>query len=112
LTRQKAGLCVSRGRADVRCRVGPVDGADDAATAGCGQSRWRDGIGGGPPGEEVILDELVRPRAVVRTIVGYRRDDTTPELVLLNKIWVLQSLMTNFFYPQQKLVCKARLAER
>jgi len=46
--------------------------------------------------------------AVVRTIVGYLRYDTTPELVLLNKIWVLQSLMTNFFYPQQKLVSKVR----
>jgi len=44
--------------------------------------------------------------AVVRTIVGYLRYDTTPELLLLNKIWKLQSLMRNFFYPQQKLVSK------
>ncbi len=44
--------------------------------------------------------------AVVRTIVGYLRYDTTPELLLLNQIWKLQSLMTNFFYPQQKLVSK------
>ncbi len=46
--------------------------------------------------------------AVVRTIVGYLRYDTTPELLLLNKIWKLQSLMTNYFYPQQKLVSKVR----
>ncbi len=46
--------------------------------------------------------------AVVRTIVGYLRYDTTPELSLLNKIWKSQSLMTNYFYPQQKLVSKVR----
>jgi hypothetical protein len=46
--------------------------------------------------------------AVVRTIVGYLRYDTTPELLLLNRIWKLQSLMTNFFYPQQKLASKVR----
>jgi len=45
---------------------------------------------------------------VVRTIVGYLRYDTTPELSLLNKIWKLQSLMTNFFHPQQKLLSKVR----
>ncbi|MGO9654320.1 hypothetical protein [Mycobacterium sp.] len=28
--------------------------------------------------------------------------------MLLNKIWVLQSLLSNYFYPQQKLVYKAR----
>ena len=31
-----------------------------------------------------------------------------PELLLLNKIWTLQSLLTNYFYPQQKLVLKVR----
>ncbi|KZM74570.1 integrase [Nocardia terpenica] len=46
--------------------------------------------------------------AVVRTIVGYHRYDTEPELVLLNRIWVQQSLLTNYFYPQQKLVSKVR----
>ena len=46
--------------------------------------------------------------AVVRTIVGYLRYDTCPELLLLNKIWKLQSLMTNFFHPQQKLLSKVR----
>jgi len=42
--------------------------------------------------------------AVVRTVVGYHRYDTAAELLLLNKIWVLQSQITNFFLPQQKLI--------
>jgi len=46
--------------------------------------------------------------AVVRTVVGYHRYDTAAELLLLNKIWVLQSKMTNYFLPQQKLVSKVR----
>jgi len=46
--------------------------------------------------------------AIVRTVVGYHRYDTAAELSLLNKIWILQSLMTNYFYPQQKLISKAR----
>jgi len=46
--------------------------------------------------------------AVVRTVVGYHRYETAAELVLLNKIWALQSQMTNYFYPQQKLVSKVR----
>jgi hypothetical protein len=46
--------------------------------------------------------------AIVRTVVGYHRYDTPAELVLLNKIWVLQSEMTNYFSPQQKLVSKVR----
>ena len=46
--------------------------------------------------------------AVVRIVVGYHRYDTTAELLLLNKIWVLQSKLTNYFYPQQKLVSKVR----
>jgi len=46
--------------------------------------------------------------AVVRTVVGYHRYDTTAELLLLNKIWLLQSQMTNFFSPQQKLISKVR----
>jgi transposase InsO family protein len=44
----------------------------------------------------------------VRVVVGYHRFDTPAELVLLNKIWTLQSLLTNYFYPQQKLVFKVR----
>jgi hypothetical protein len=46
--------------------------------------------------------------AVVRTMVGYHRYDTAPELLLLNEIWQLQSQLTNYFYPQQKLVSKVR----
>ena len=45
---------------------------------------------------------------MVRTVVGYHRYDTAPELLLLNEIWQLQSQLTNFFYPQQKLVSKVR----
>ena len=44
----------------------------------------------------------------VRALVGYHRYDTPAELVLLNKIWTLQSLLTNYFYPQQKLIFKVR----
>src|SRR5208337_5438 len=54
--------------------------------------------------------------AVVRTVVGYHRYDTAPELLLINEIWQLQSQLTNFFYPQQKLVSKvgdgAKLTKR
>jgi hypothetical protein len=44
----------------------------------------------------------------VRQLVGYLRYDTEAELLLLNKIWVLQSLIGNHFYPQQKLISKVR----
>ena len=46
--------------------------------------------------------------AVVRTVVGYYRYDTASELLLLNEIWQLQSKLTNFFHPQQKLIYKVR----
>jgi transposase InsO family protein len=46
--------------------------------------------------------------AIVRTVVGYHRYDTPAELALLNEIWTLQSLMTNYFCPQQKLISKVR----
>ena len=46
--------------------------------------------------------------AVVRTVVGYHRYDTATELLLLNEIWQLQSKLTNYFYPQQKLISKVR----
>jgi Integrase core domain len=45
---------------------------------------------------------------VVRTTVGYYRYDTAAELLLLNEIWQLQSKLTNYFYPQQKLISKVR----
>ncbi|WP_018598789.1 DDE-type integrase/transposase/recombinase [Mycobacterium sp. 155] len=44
----------------------------------------------------------------VRVLVGYHRYDTAAEVVLLNKIWVLQSLLGNYFSPQQKLKSKVR----
>jgi hypothetical protein len=50
--------------------------------------------------------------AIVRTVVGYHRYDTQAELLLLNKIWVLQSQLTNYFYPQQKLVSKVRIGAK
>ena len=46
--------------------------------------------------------------AIVRTVVGYHRYDTAAELLLLNTIWKPQSKLTNYFYPQQKLVAKTR----
>lgn len=46
--------------------------------------------------------------AIVRTVVGYHRYDTEAELLLLNKIWALQSKLTNYFSPQQKLISKVR----
>ena len=46
--------------------------------------------------------------AIVRIVVGYHRYDTTAELLLLNRIWALQSQLTNYFYPQQKLISKVR----
>ena len=46
--------------------------------------------------------------AVVRTVVGYHRYDTASEMLLLNEIWQLQSKLTNYFYPQQKLISKIR----
>jgi hypothetical protein len=46
--------------------------------------------------------------STVRTLVGYHRYDTPSEVALLNKIWALQSRLSNYFYPQQKLVHKVR----
>lgn len=46
--------------------------------------------------------------AIVRTVVGYHRYDTEAELLLLNRIWVLQSQLSNYFCPQQKLISKVR----
>jgi len=46
--------------------------------------------------------------SVVRRAVGYHRYDTPPELELLNAIYVLLRLQTNFFSPQQRLLEKHR----
>jgi hypothetical protein len=50
--------------------------------------------------------------AIVRIVVGYHRYDTEAELLLLNKIWMLQSKLTNYFCPQQKLVSKVRVGAK
>jgi hypothetical protein len=50
--------------------------------------------------------------ATVRTLVGYHRYDTAAEVLLLNKIWTLQSLLSNYFYPQQKLISKTRVGAK
>lgn len=48
----------------------------------------------------------------VRQIVGYHRYDTASELDLLNRIWARQTDLTNFFYPQQKLIAKERIGAK
>ncbi|MDH6199345.1 transposase InsO family protein [Mycobacterium frederiksbergense] len=50
--------------------------------------------------------------ARVRVMVGYHRYDTPAELVLLNTIWERQSLLANYFYPQQKLISKVRIGAK
>lgn len=44
----------------------------------------------------------------VRELVGYHRYDTPRELELLNRIWELDRIFTNYLLPQQKLVSKTR----
>ena len=46
--------------------------------------------------------------SVVRRAVGYHRYDTSAELELLNAIYGLLRLQTNFFSPQQRLLEKHR----
>ena len=46
--------------------------------------------------------------SVVRQNVGYARFDTPEELAILNEIWELVRLHTNFFMPSAKLVSKTR----
>ena len=44
----------------------------------------------------------------VRELIGYHRYDTPAELALLNEIWELDRLFTNYLLPRQKLVFKQR----
>jgi hypothetical protein len=44
----------------------------------------------------------------VRQLVGYLRFDTEAELELLNRIWILDGIFTNYLLAQQKLVEKHR----
>ena len=46
--------------------------------------------------------------ARVRELVGYLRYDTPAELALLNEIWELDRIFTNYLLPQQKLLSKHR----
>jgi hypothetical protein len=50
--------------------------------------------------------------SVVRRAVGYHRYDTEVELALLNQIYALLRLQTNFFTPSQKLVEKHRVGAK
>lgn len=50
--------------------------------------------------------------SVVRKAVGYHRYDTDDELALLNQIYELLRLQTNFFAPCQKLVEKHRVGAK
>jgi hypothetical protein len=49
---------------------------------------------------------------VVRRTVGYHRYDTQDELGLLNELYDLLRLLTNFFQPQMKLLEKTREGSR
>jgi hypothetical protein len=46
--------------------------------------------------------------ARVRELVGYLRYDTSAELEVLNQIWELDRVFSNYLMPQQKLVFKER----
>jgi hypothetical protein len=50
--------------------------------------------------------------AIVHGVVGYHRYDTAAELLLLNKIWALQSQLANYFCAHQKLVSKVRIGAK
>jgi hypothetical protein len=48
----------------------------------------------------------------VRELVGYLRFDTDAELILLNRIWEIDRVYTNYLLAQQKLVSKQRHGAR
>lgn len=48
------------------------------------------------------------PPAACGWVAGYRRYDTEAERLLLDRICVLRSLLTNYFGPQRELVSKVR----
>lgn len=50
--------------------------------------------------------------SVVRKAVGYRRYDTEQELRVLNTIYALLRLYTNFFQPVMKLISKERVGSK
>lgn len=57
---------------------------------------------------QAVWNKAQKNWSVVRRAVGYHRYDTPPELELLNRIYELLRLQTNFFSPQQKLAEKHR----
>jgi len=48
----------------------------------------------------------------VRELVGYYRYDTKAERDLLNQIWDLDAIFTNYLLPQQKLISKVRVGAK
>lgn len=50
--------------------------------------------------------------SVVRRAVGYQRFDTEPQLRLLNELYEVLDLYTNFFQPSMKLKSKERHGAR
>lgn len=50
--------------------------------------------------------------ARVRELVGYLRYDTAAELELLNQVWELDRIFTNYLLPQQKLIAKVRVGAK
>jgi hypothetical protein len=50
--------------------------------------------------------------SVVRKMVGYARYDTPEELEILNRLYRLLSLYTNYFQPLRKLVRKERIGAK
>lgn len=46
--------------------------------------------------------------SIVRQAVGYHRYDTDTDVELLNQLYALLRLLTNFYSPQQKLIAKTR----
>jgi hypothetical protein len=45
-------------------------------------------------------------------VAGYQSYDAEAEQLLLNKIWMSQSKLANYFYPQQELVSKTGIGAK
>ncbi len=69
-------------------------------------TRWR--VGDRNDGSHVEQKNC----AIVRVVAGYHRYETAAEVLLLNKTWTLRSQLTNYFYPQQKLISKTRVGAK
>lgn len=50
--------------------------------------------------------------SVVRKAAGYWRHDTKEELEVLNELYDLLRLYTNFFQPVMKLKCKVKVGSQ